>query len=238
MRASRLLALRLPQRPNELPSRINMGFRATFLVFLFAGLCSMTAAQYPQQGINFPISPEEVFETVSQSVVTIVAVNAHGRAIGLGSGVVVRPQLVTTNCHVLRNADAAAVMYQERRYAANVVDSMVDRDLCLLSVDGLRAPVVKTVSTNDIRVGQKVFALGAPHGLELTFSEGIISSLRKTADSPIIQTTAPISPGSSGGALLSKDGTLIGITTMQMIQGQNLNFAIPVDWVWDFRFFK
>ena len=236
MCASPLLALRLSQRSNGLPSRIDMSFRATFLVFLFAGLCPITAAQYPQQIINTPISPEEVFETVSQSVVTIVAVDAHGRAIGLGSGVVVRPRLVTTNCHVLRNADA--VMYQERRYGAKVVDSMVDRDLCLLSVDGLQAPVVQTGSTNDIRVGQKVFALGAPHGLELTFSEGMISSLRKTTDSPIIQTTAPISPGSSGGALLSKDGTLIGITTMQMIQGQNLNFAIPVDWVWDFRFFK
>ncbi len=215
-----------------------MSFRATLLVFLFVGISRITSAQYSQQDINLPISPEEVFETVSQSVVTIVAIDAHGQAIGLGSGVVVRPQLVTTNCHVLRNADAAAVMYQKRRYAASVVDSMVDRDLCLLSVDGLHAPVVRAGSTNDIRVGQKVFALGAPHGLELTFSEGMISSLRKTTDSPIIQTTAPISPGSSGGALLSKDGMLIGITTMQMIQGQNLNFAIPIDWVWDFRFFK
>jgi serine protease Do len=218
--------------------RVAMKFSAKLLLFVFAGACSSATAQHRDEGASSAISPEEVFETASKSVVTIVAVDARGRAIGLGSGVVVRPQLITTNCHVLKNADAAAVMYQEQRYATKVVDSMIDRDLCLLSVDGLPAPAVQTGSTNAIRVGQKVFALGAPHGLELTFSEGMVSSLRKTHDSPIIQTTAPISPGSSGGALLSKDGSLIGITTMQMIQGQNLNFAMPVDWVWDFRFLK
>lgn len=214
-----------------------MRLPVNWLLFMFIGMSPIATAQYGDQA-GLAMSPEAVFETASKSVVTIVAVDSRGQAIGLGSGVVVRPQLLTTNCHVLKNADAAAVMYQGQRYAAKVVDSMVDRDLCLLSVEGLPAQVVQTGSTNNVRVGQKVFALGAPHGLELTFSEGMISSLRQTKDSPIIQTTAPISPGSSGGALLSKDGTLIGITTMQMIQGQNLNFAIPVDWVWEFRYFK
>ncbi len=214
-----------------------MRLPAICLLITIISIPAIAAAQSRDQGPGAK-SPEEVFETASQSVVTIVAIGKRGQAMGLGSGVVVRPQLITTNCHVLKNADAAAVMYQERRYPAKVVDAMVDRDLCLLSVEGLPAQVVQTGSTIDVRVGQKVFALGAPHGLELTFSEGMVSSLRKTQDSPIIQTTAPISPGSSGGALLSKDGALIGITTMQMIQGQNLNFAMPVDWVWEFRFFK
>ncbi len=82
-----------------------------------------------------------------------------------------------------------------------------------------------------VKVGQKVFALGAPKGLDLTLSEGIVSSLRKYEDSNFVQTTASISPGSSGGGLFNDSGALIGITTFQHSEGQNLNFAVPVDWV-------
>ena len=82
-----------------------------------------------------------------------------------------------------------------------------------------------------VRTGQKVFAIGAPQGLELTISEGIVSSLRETKLGTVIQTTAPISPGSSGGGLFNVSGQLIGITTFQSKTGQNLNFAVPADWI-------
>jgi tetratricopeptide (TPR) repeat protein len=80
-------------------------------------------------------------------------------------------------------------------------------------------------------VGQNVISIGAPQGLELTLADGLISSLRPQAGSAIIQTTAPISHGSSGGGLFDSNGRLIGITTFQMVDGQNLNFALPVDWI-------
>jgi len=178
---------------------------------------------------------ETVFSQASQSVVTVLAFDRQREPIGLGSGVVIARERVVTNCHVLATADAVSVVYQENGTEATVVDSMVNRDLCLLAVVGLPAPAISLGTSADLRVGQRVFALGAPHGLELTFSEGMISSLRLEGKDYIIQTSAPISPGSSGGALLSREGQLIGITTLQHATGQNLNFAVPVDWVKQFR---
>jgi tetratricopeptide (TPR) repeat protein len=82
-------------------------------------------------------------------------------------------------------------------------------------------------------VGQRVYAIGAPKGLELTMSDGIISSLRELDSGRYIQTTAPISPGSSGGGLFDEEGRLIGLPTLYLDKGQQLNFALPVEWVKD-----
>lgn len=180
-------------------------------------------------------NPEQIFAQASRSIVTIVAVDGAGEFSGLGSGVVIGDSLAVTNCHVLEKAHAAAVVYDDEGFESNLIDSQIDRDLCLLHVAGLRASPIRIDASENVRVGQKVYALGAPHGLQLTFSEGMVSSLRGPGFPKIIQTTAPISPGSSGGALLSSAGELIGITTMQHADGQNLNFAMPVDWLWGFR---
>jgi tetratricopeptide (TPR) repeat protein len=76
-----------------------------------------------------------------------------------------------------------------------------------------------------------VYAIGAPEGLELTFSEGIISSLRDFDGSQYIQTSAAISQGSSGGGLFDTEGRLVGITAFFIAEGQNLNFALPAGWI-------
>jgi hypothetical protein len=104
-------------------------------------------------------------------------------------------------------------------------------DLCRLSVPGLRAPAIPLGSVSSLRTGQRVFAIGAPVGLELTISEGIVSALREVDEGTVIQTSAPISPGSSGGGLFDLSGHLVGITTFQHRYGQNLNFALPADWI-------
>ena len=75
-------------------------------------------------------------------------------------------------------------------------------------------------------------AVGAPSGLERTLGEGIISGLRSFRESRFIQTTAPISPGSSGGGLFDGFGNLIGVTTLQAKKGQALNFAIAAEDFW------
>lgn len=185
--------------------------------------------------VNAVMTSEEVFALASRSVVTVVTLNREQQPVGLGSGVVIRSERVVTNCHVLAGGQAVTVFYQERKFAGRVVDSMVGRDLCLLDVAGLNAPGLEIGNSKELRVGQHVFALGAPHGLSLIFTEGLISSLRADTELKLIQTSAPISPGSSGGALLTSDGRLIGITTLQHATGQNLNFAVPADWARQFR---
>jgi S1-C subfamily serine protease len=111
----------------------------------------------------------------------------------------------------------------------------VKRDVCQLSVPGLKAPAVVVAESSKVAVGQNVFAVGNPKGLELTMSEGLVSSLRRNAAGQLvlIQTSAAISGGSSGGGLFNKEGMLIGLTTLGSVtaDAQNLNFAIPSDWV-------
>ena len=186
-------------------------------------------------------SVADVYAQSSRSVVVIVAGTQQTGRYAQGSGVVINPAIVVTNCHVLKTAQEVSVVYDEAIYPApRVLDSNIDRDLCVLEVPGLPAPAIALGSTVALRVGEKVLAIGAPHGVDLgvdlSLSEGLISSLRRTANEayPIIQTSAPISQGSSGGALLDRNGGLIGITTAVHKSGQNLNFAVPVDWVREF----
>lgn len=179
------------------------------------------------------LTPEALFQRNSQSVVVVAGLNGSSKEILQGSGVVIDDERVITNCHVAKSAAATVVKLGGKRYPATLlrVDDNPDHDLCLLAVNDLHAPAIPLAEIESIKVGQKVFALGAPRGLDLTLSEGIVSSLRKQDDSHFIQTTASISPGSSGGGLFNDHGALIGITTFQANDGQNLNFAVPVDWV-------
>ncbi len=193
-------------------------------------------AEAPRNDSSKPADPkprtaEQVFNDVSQSVVKVVVTNETGTVMATGSGVVIARQTVITNCHVALKGPLVSVKTPKESYPANVSVADEEYDLCKLDVQGLNAPAVDIGSSQYVRTGQKVFAVGAPQGLDLTISEGIISSLRETPLGNLIQTTAPISPGSSGGGLFNVNAQLIGITTFQHKTGQNLNFAVPADWI-------
>jgi tetratricopeptide (TPR) repeat protein len=149
----------------------------------------------------------EVFEKASQSVVVVKIQDDKGKDIALGSGVVLPGGDVATNCHVIDNAVGITV-YQ-----------------------GKKAPAISIGSTKTLKVGSRVYAIGAPEGLTLTLSEGIISSLRSVEGGQYLQITAPISHGSSGGGLFDEEGRLIGLTTFYIADGQQLNFAVPIEWI-------
>jgi cytochrome c-type biogenesis protein CcmH/NrfG len=110
---------------------------------------------------------------------------------------------------------------------ATVASQDSTHDLVQLRVPGLTVPAVPLRLSTDLRVGERVYAIGAPQGLELSISEGLISGLRLFDGRRAIQTTAPISAGSSGGGLFDDRGRLVGITTFYANDGQNLNFAFP-----------
>lgn len=176
-------------------------------------------------------TPEQVFVQVSPSVVVVDIFDAKGKSIGLGSGAVIGVGQVITNCHVAQKGKSLLVRQSGKIFKAILQYADPDRDLCQLSVPDLQAPPVVLGVAKTLRVGQRVYAIGAPKGLELTLSEGLISSLREYEGSKYIQTSAAISPGSSGGGLFDELGQLVGITTFQFSEGQNLNFALPVDWI-------
>lgn len=201
---------------------MNRGFLGLVILFLYAN----SLAREPE------LSAREVFALASRSIVIVRTFDETGQALALGSGVTVAPEVVVTNCHVLDNASFTKVdESRQHGLAATLVRSNTARDLCSLSVPGLIASPANFGSTQRISVGDRVYAIGAPQGLELTLSDGLVSSLRKLSDGDILQITAPISHGSSGGGLFNKDASLVGITTLYLDDSQQLNFAVPVEWV-------
>ncbi len=178
---------------------------------------------------------EDLFADLSRSIARITVFDVGGRAVGIGSGVVIGPSTLITNCHVATAGGTLAVRIGADALTANVEVADEEYDLCRLSVTGLSAPAVTMGSVESLKTGQKVYAIGAPAGLDLTISDGIVSALRAVPQGKVIQTTAPISPGSSGGGLFDAYGRLVGIMTFQHRYGQNLNFAIPADWIAEMR---
>ena len=129
----------------------------------------------------------EVFEKASQSVVVVKIQDEKGKDIALGSGVVLPGGDVVTNCHVIEKAIGITVYQGKKGYHAVPRYIDYDRDVCSLSVPDMKAPSVSMGSTNTLKVGSRVYAIGTPKGLTLTLSEGIISSLasgRRWAVSP------------------------------------------------------
>jgi hypothetical protein len=182
--------------------------------------------------IGHALEPDKLFELVSPSVFLVVTFDKHQKRLGNGSGVVVGPEQVITNCHVLAKSSSVRLVRNNESYSAVLEHPDPERDLCQLKVPNLKAPAVKLGRASAVKVGQRVYAVGAPKGYELTLSDGLVSSLRDTKQgAPQIQTSAPVSPGSSGGGLFDVNGLLVGIITWQERDSQNLNFAYPAEWI-------
>ncbi|RQP22384.1 S1C family serine protease [Piscinibacter terrae] len=181
------------------------------------------------------LQPAQVYDKVSPSVWRVQTYDVDGLPIGIGSGVVIAPDTLVTNCHVLAKAKRVAVKHDKISIDAKLDLWDPPRDVCQIKAPNLNAPAVKLGDASALSVGQNVFAIGNPKGLDLTMSAGLLSSIRRNDKDQIIllQTSAAISGGSSGGGLFDDQGVLIGLTTIGSITGdaQNLNFAVPVDWV-------
>jgi hypothetical protein len=173
----------------------------------------------------------EVYENASASTVVVKNIDIQSRKQSTGTGVVIGNGQVVTNCHVIKNPKLLKVRSADKDYPASLQYSDWERDLCSLTVAGLDVPAVLLGNSKMLKVGAKVYALGTPKGLALTLSDGIVSGFRERKTGRYIQTTAAISRGSSGGGLFDENGALIGLTTFYMADGQNLNFALPIEWV-------
>lgn len=184
-----------------------------------------------QQAQPTPKSPTKIFEEVSPSTIQIVCANSE--EMFTGSGFVVKPGIVITNFHVLEGCKYALVRIPSKNISYKVDGVLAfDRvhDLAALSVQ-TNSPNVKLGTTYGMRIGEKAFVIGSPKGLQNTFSDGLVSGLHRAENN--FQITAPISPGSSGGPVLDSQGEVIGVAVAFREGGQNLNFAIPVEYVTD-----
>jgi hypothetical protein len=170
------------------------------------------------------------------SVVLVVTFDKSGKEIRQGSGFVVSSDgKVVTNYHVIEGVSSALIKFASGAFYAldGVLAIDQKRDIALVKASGRDFPFLPLGDSESLQVGEAVIAIGSPLALEATVSNGIVSAIRELDESKTktIQTTAAISPGSSGGVLLNSRGQVIGITAFQMTDGQNLNFAIPVNYI-------
>ena len=180
------------------------------------------------------LGPAEVYERVKDSVFVVKTYDARGNQKSLSSAVLLPSGKLATNCHGIASGERFEIGRGHRFVVATRYAGNADKDACLLTSANAGGVPAKLGQASSLRVGMRVFAVGAPQGLELSISEGIVSQLRG-GKPPLIQTTAAISPGSSGGGLFDSEGRLVGLTTLFIGGGQSLNFALPVEWLVDLR---
>ena len=192
---------------------------------------------------------ENVFKSSADSVVKITTYNQLNRAMKIGSGVFLGkskskyPSLITSerrgfiksneigddiisNYHVI--AFASKIIVQTKngdKSEAGIIYFDSDNDIAILRTAVSILKTAPRIATK-ITVGQKIFSIGNPSGFDWSISDGIISGFRTNNSSELIQFTAPISPGSSGGGLFNSEGELVGLPTLQIRDSQNLNFAV------------
>lgn len=104
-------------------------------------------------------------------------------------------------------------------------------DLAFLKIEAVDLPTIPLGNSNDVQVGDEVLLVGSPRGLEQTASNGLISGIRIDEGVRVLQTSAAASPGSSGGPLLNRSGEAIGVMSFKVVNGENLNFTIPINYV-------
>jgi len=196
-----------------------------FILSFFFLLCGKLNSQ--------TLSAEQIYEKVKDAVVVIYAYDYSDELAAQGSGVVLNDKgYVVTNYHVLSGNERLEIMHGEEIIPyVDIIGIDVEKDILILKIEEKKFPAVKIGDVKSLKVGQRVYAIGSPMGFENTISEGIISGLRSYEElsKNYIQITASISPGSSGGAVVNDKGELIGISTLTAKEGQNLNFAIPID---------
>lgn len=184
---------------------------------------------------------EKSFEELAQcasSVVLIAVHDARGEVVGTGSGIMIGADgYILTNHHVIAGGRVYSVRIEndEQVYMTDeIVKYHSVLDLAIIRIDRILRPLPLYRGNKKLLRGQKVVAIGSPLGLFNSVSDGIISGFRNIQEVEMIQFTAPVSHGSSGGALLNMQGQVIGISTAGIDSGQNINLAVGYESVYPF----
>lgn len=182
-----------------------------------------------QQNSADELTPDKIFEKVDNSIVVVLAYDNQGN-IFQGSGVVISDGIIVTNHHVCKDASRIDIKHYSKEIK-NVSIYKYDavKDILFLKTDDRSFRPITPGSSNQLKSGQRIYAVGSPEGYENSISEGIVSGFRTDENNvKLIQMTCPITDGSSGGAVLNSRGELIGISVSGQHEGA-LYFAIPVN---------
>jgi Trypsin-like peptidase domain len=195
---------------------------------LVLSLLASPRPAFAQPDGTSPLTTREIFARASASVVTILAPTNQG------SGVIIDPSgIVATSLHVVRNDSTATIKLAngEAYDDVRVIDIDPRRDLAVLKIKGGSFRAAELGDSSALQVGDPVVAIGSPLGFAQTASQGIVSAKRQADGYWEIQTTAPLSHGSSGGGLFDGRGRLVGLTYRGLEEGANVGFAVPTDYL-------
>ena len=178
----------------------------------------------------------QIVEKIGPAVALVLTKSSYSGESSQGSGVLINDlRTIVTNVHVVEGSKEVKILFPDGQefFVNGYVSADENRDLVMIrlpkNVKGI-SPVPINID-NSITIGQDVVAIGNPQGLVNSVSEGIISGIREfEPGTRVLQTTAALSPGSSGGGLFNRSGQLLGVTTFLHRNGQNLNFAFPVEY--------
>lgn len=199
--------------------------RRALLLALFATV----AAQAQDEDSGAARDAQQVFDRVRAAVVTVQTFDTAGQPDGQGSGVVVAHGLVATNCHVVRGAATLRLSGSHGEQAAEWTRQLAGLDLCLLAAPGLSAPPIALRPSQELAIGEPVYAVGNPLGFGLAVSSGLLASRQAGEPHARLAATAPVSPGSSGGGLFDREARLLGLTTAILGTGQSMNLVLPAE---------
>lgn len=177
---------------------------------------------------------QKIVQDQGRSVVCIVMYDEKGKPLSIGSGFFVsRDGMIATNYHVVEKGYGAIISTLDGKTYKDVylLSKDKDMDIALIRVNETNAPQSKLGNSDTVKQADKVISIGNPQGLQNSVSDGLISGVREFERVKIFQFTCPISPGSSGGPLYNMAGEVVGITTLMSETGQNLNFAVPINYL-------
>jgi S1-C subfamily serine protease len=216
----------------------NLGIRVASKIYCLCLCASLLAPSYVLAGKigQDSTAPREIAKRTLPSVVLVVMVRGASDRTVLGSGFFVGTDVIATNYHVVKDATRGYVKGVDNETRYDVIGLVgLDRanDLALLKVRKIQGVALRLADSSGAEVGDSIYVVSNPEGLEGTFSTGIISSVRKLGASTVVQITAPISHGSSGGPVLNSQGEVIGVAVGAIEGGQALNFAVPSSYLID-----
>jgi|HubBroStandDraft_2_1064218.scaffolds.fasta_scaffold01212_4 S1-C subfamily serine protease len=203
-----------------------MGSRNSFVSYVALLLLLFPAVAGAQS--SGPVSPSTIYERSRPSIVVIITADKNSKPIAQGSGFIVGRNRVVTNHHVIEDAENALVVFADgtSALAEGVAADSPARDLAILVVKTGPRAALKLGDELSVKQGDSVFAIGAPRGLELSITNGIVSGFRDVDERFLLQTTAAIAPGSSGGPLFDNFGRVIGVTTSGLTDSPGIYFSI------------
>jgi hypothetical protein len=203
---------------------------AVILLFTYPASFQSIAQQPPTVA-----TASDIYKQASPAVVLIQMLNDKGEIRSSGSGFLIDATgKIVTNYHVIAHAKQGTVRLANKDAydAIEVLDIDKRKDIAIIKIKAIELPFLSLGKSSTVDIGDKVYSLSNPLGVfQNTLSDGIVSGIRLGDGYRYFQISAPISHGSSGSPIFNTKGEVIGIATATMEEGQNLNFAVPIDYV-------